>query len=359
MVSQEMLKNLTAQPSIQVVDAMRKIDANTEGILFIVDADGKLIGCVTDGDIRRWLIRTGDLAAGVSQIMNRKPKSVRETERRNKRQVMRQWTIRALPVVDEKMRVVDVLFDEEKQRIGADSRTLSDVPVVMMAGGKGTRLYPYTKILPKPLIPIGDIPIAERIIQQFCTFGCREYHIIVNFKKNMIKAYFNEIDRDYEVFYEDEDEPLGTGGGLSLLKGKIDRTFILSNCDILIREDFAKMYAAHKEHGNVITMVCSLKSYPIPYGIVHLGEDGRLDTIEEKPQMSFLTNTGCYIVEPEVIEGLADGRAVGFPDIITEQQAAGKRVGIYPVSEQSWLDMGQMDTLEDMRRQLEGAAGEG
>ncbi len=354
MVSEAMLERLVSNTDIRVVDAMRKIDANAEGILFLTNEGGRLTGCVTDGDIRRWLIKTGDLQAQISRIMNRDPKFLKEGERRKKRQIMRKYAVRVLPVLDEGQKIVDVLFDENKAHIApVVSNTLTDVPVVIMAGGKGTRLYPYTKILPKPLIPIGDIPIVERIINQFMVFGCRKYHMIVNFKKNMIKAYFNEIEKDYEIIFADEEMPLGTGGGLSLLKGKIDKTFILSNCDILVREDFSKIFATHKEHGNLITMVCSLKSYPIPYGVVHLDGDGQLDRVEEKPQMSFLTNTGCYIVEPEVIGELEENRVIGFPDIVLEYRQAGRRVGIYPVSEQSWLDMGQMDTLEDMRKQLE------
>ena len=137
----------------------------------------------------------------------------------------------------------------------------------------------------------------------------------------------------YEVSYADEDEPLGTGGGLYLLKNKINRTFILPNCDILIRDDFGKMLASHKKHKNMITMVSSLKSYPIPYGVVHLGEDGNLESIEEKPQMSFLTNTGVYIIEPEVLDMIPENTFMGFPNIIEKVQAEGHRVGIYPVSE--------------------------
>ncbi|MBR1629452.1 MAG: NTP transferase domain-containing protein, partial [Lachnospiraceae bacterium] len=258
-------------------------------------------------------------------------------------------------VVDEDRRVLRILFDEGFSG-GRSDLALKNTPVVIMAGGSGTRLYPYTKILPKPLIPIGDVPIVERIIRQFQDFGCHEFHLVVNVKKNMIKAYFNEIEKDYDVFYADEDEPLGTGGGLYLLKNKIKDTFILSNCDILVRDDFGKMMASHKKHQNMITMVSSLKTYPIPYGVVHLGDDGKLETIEEKPQMSFLTNTGVYIIEPEVLEMIPEHTFMGFPDIIEKVKAEGQRVGIYPVSEHAWLDMGQMDTLEDMRERLEDAA---
>ena len=222
-----------------------------------------------------------------------------------------------------------------------------------MAGGLGTRLYPYTKILPKPLIPIGEIPISEHIINRFNKYGSKDFYLEVNHKKNMIKAYFNEIEKDYIINYVDEDIPLGTGGGLSLLKGKINSTFILSNCDILIEEDYEKIYKFHKDNNNLITMVCSLKTIRIPYGVIEISENGEIEEMKEKPVFSFFTNTGMYIVEPEIIEGLNENEFIGFPDIIEKYKRNGEKVGVYPISENNWLDMGQIDEMEEMRRRLE------
>jgi NDP-sugar pyrophosphorylase family protein len=222
----------------------------------------------------------------------------------------------------------------------------------MRAGGVGSRLYPYTKILPKPLIPIGEIPIAEHIINRFYKYGCRDFFLVVNHKKNMIKAYFNEIEKDYKITYIEEEKPLGTGGGLCLLKCIIDSTFILTNCDILIEEDYEKIYKLHKKENNVITMVCSLKKIRIPYGVIEIGQHGEIAKMKEKPELSFFTNTGMYIVEPEVVQGLEDNQAIGFPDIIEKFKQAGKKIGVYPIGEKNWLDMGQLDAMEEMRRRL-------
>lgn len=353
-MNEEQLKNLLGFPEMTIVDAMEAIDQNSKGILFVIDSERHLIGCITDGDIRRWLIKTGNLKADISRAMNQSPKYVLEAEKNKSYSIMHQYKLTAIPVIDKEKKVVDAVFDKN-QFIGRAvhvSDELSNVPVVMMAGGKGTRLYPYTKVLPKPLIPIGDIPIAERIIDQFHSVGCREFWLIVNYRKNMIKAYFNEIEKDYSINYADEETPLGTAGGLSLLKEKIKDTFILSNCDILIQEDFRKIYNYHKEQNNVITMVCSLKNYHIQYGVVNLGEDGSIKSMEEKPTVSFFTNTGCYIVEPEVLDKIPDNTYIGFPDIIAKYRDKGDKVGVYPISEQSWLDMGQLDTLEDMQKRL-------
>ncbi|MDY6323757.1 MAG: sugar phosphate nucleotidyltransferase [Catonella sp.] len=337
-----------------IVSAMEKIDSNTKGILFITDEDRRLIGAITDGDIRRWLIQTGKLDTDISKIINYSPKSINESDRFRAEEIMKAKKLTAMPVINSEGIIKDIIFlDYENGAVGLGHRKkLGDIPVVIMAGGKGTRLYPYTKILPKPLIPVGELPIAELIINQFCEFGCNDYYLVVNYKKNMIKAYFNETEHDYHVYYADEDTPLGTGGGLSLLKGKIHNTFILSNCDILIEEDFNKIMKFHRENKNKITMVCSLKNYRVPYGVVNLGESGSIESMEEKPTVSFFTNTGCYIAEPEVIDEIPDNTEMGFPDIINKYRNAGEKVGVYPISEKSWLDMGQPDTYEDMCRRL-------
>jgi NDP-sugar pyrophosphorylase family protein len=149
-----------------------------------------------------------------------------------------------------------------------------------------------------------------------------------------------------------EDAMLGTGGGLSLLKGKIDDTFILTNCDILINDDMTKAYECHKKNNNIITMVCSLKNFTIPYGVVKVGDEGAIQSIQEKPEMSFFTNTGCYIVEPEVVEAMNYNEPIDFPDIIEKCRNEGKKVGIYPIGEHAWLDMGQLDELENMKNKM-------
>ena len=337
--------------SENLIGAMEKLDSLATKILFVVK-DSKLVGTLTDGDIRRWILKKGGLDATVDKIANYNPIYLKADTKEDIFAYLAQRKIEAIPLVNDDLTIDRVVFWSDREL--EVKKPQLNMPVVMMAGGKGTRLYPYTKILPKPLIPVGEVPIAQRIIEHYREYGCKDFHLIVNHKKNMIKAYFNEIDKDYNIFYEDEDIPLGTGGGLGLLKGKIDETFIMTNCDILIREDFSKIVKLHKESGNMITMVCSLKNFRIPYGVVDIAQDGQIEAMREKPELSFFTNTGCYIVEPEVIEDIKENERIDFPTIITNYQNAGKKVGVYPISENSWLDMGQMDELERMRSMLEG-----
>ncbi|NUU74817.1 sugar phosphate nucleotidyltransferase [Paenibacillus xylanilyticus] len=343
------VKDLLIDENCTVLESMRVLDRVSKKILF-VEREGQFVATITNGDIRRWILRKGSLDEKVSKIANYQPKYLLESEKAMARDYMKKNFIEGIPILDDNKDIVSiVLWNDEEFGV---KRSL-DAQVVIMAGGLGTRLYPYTKILPKPLIPIGEIPIVEHIINRFLPYEVNQFSLIVNHKKNMIKAYFNEIKKNYEVNYIDEDIPLGTGGGLSLLKGKINSTFILSNCDILIDEDYEKIYNHHKSEENLITMVCSLKNVRIPYGVVEISETGQIENIKEKPEFSFFTNTGMYIVEPQVIEELEQDTAIGFPDIIEKYKEKGAKIGVFPISENSWLDMGQLDEMEEMRRRLE------
>nr|NNM91497.1 NTP transferase domain-containing protein [Bacilli bacterium] len=335
-----------------IVEAMALLDKIPifKKILFVV-RDGRFVAALTDGDIRRWVLKKGNLDACVKDIANYKPQFAYESDRLAAKEFIQNNPIAAMPILNDNDEIISILFLNDKE---VKPQITLNLPVVIMAGGLGTRLYPYTKILPKPLIPIGEIPIAEHIINRFYEYGIDQFFLVVNHKKNMIKAYFNEIEKGYSVRYVDEDEPLGTGGGLSLLKGKIDSTFILTNGDILIEEDYEKIYKYHKQNHNVITMVCSLKNIKIPYGVIEFSEGGEIKEMKEKPNIPIFVNTGMYVVEPKVIEELDYNQMIDFPDIIEKYMHRKEKVGIYPVSENSWLDMGQLDELEKMRGRLVG-----
>ncbi len=343
------LKDFLIDENATALEAMELLNKVSKKVLFVL-RDSKFAAAITDGDIRRWILKKGDLNVSIKHIANYNPKYLMENDKEKAKEFMKKNAIEGLPVLNEERDIVSiVLWNDEEFGI----RRSLDVPVVIMAGGYGTRLYPYTKILPKPLIPIGEIPIVEHIINRFNNIGCREFYLIVNHKKNMIKAYFNETGKKYKIRYIDEDKPLGTGGGLSLLKGNINKTFILSNCDIIIEEDYFKIYSHHKKEENLITMVCSLKNLKIPYGVVEISDTGFMEDMKEKPELSFFVNTGVYIVEPEIINDLEENIQINFTDIIQKYKGEGKKIGIYPISEHNWMDMGELDQMEEMRRRLE------
>lgn len=343
------MKDIYIEEDKSILEAMRQLDQSEKKILF-VHKEGKLQASLTDGDIRRWILKKGDLQLPVKYVANYNPICLFEQQEYMAVHTMKKCQIDAVPIVDSKYMVKKVVFANDFQQ--EHGMFTKEIPVVVMAGGRGTRLSPYTNILPKPLIPVGDYPIAEHIINRFCAFGCSQFYMIVNYKRNMIKAYFDEIDKAYQLDFVSEEKVLGTGGGLSLLRGRIKDTFILTNCDILIEDDLSKVYKQHAESGNLITMVCSLKNFTIPYGVVNVGENGTIESMQEKPNISFLTNTGCYFVESEVIENMEYNEPADFPSIVEKYIEEGKKIGIYPIGEEAWLDMGQFDELEKMKARL-------
>ncbi len=343
------LRDFLIPESFRIIDAMQRLDVLGKKTLFL-EKDGRLLATLTDGDVRRWILKNGDLQRPVKEAANYKPKWLFTEDRKLAQRKLREWQVDAIPMLNQERRIVGIFLRNNEEIRSGDRLKL---PTVIMAGGFGTRLYPYTKILPKPLIPIGEIPIAEHIINRFRSFGVDQFYLVVNHKKNMIKAYFSESAKDYRLDYAEEEKPLGTGGGLSLLQGKIQSSFFLTNCDILVEADYERIYRHHRDCGNRITMVCAKQNIKIPYGVIETDEKGGILSMKEKPEMSFLTNTGFYVVEPEVIEELSKDTPIGFPEIIAAWQSKGERVGTYTIEEKQWLDMGQIEEMEKMMTELE------
>ena len=339
-------RELCIDQNTSLRDALQQLNETARQILFVLEGE-KLAGTLTDGDVRRYLLQGGALENAVTEAMFRKPQTA--SSRLQAEGLFRQGAkYPAIPVMGDDGTLLDVVLREGGRKTAASL----NLPVVIMAGGKGTRLYPYTKILPKPLIPVGELPIIEHIMGQFARYDCDDFHVIVNHKKQLIKAYFGENERQYQLSWYDEDKPLGTGGGLSLLKGHIHGTFFLTNCDILLLTDYEDILRFHREQGNAVTMVCANKKVTIPYGVIETGENGEILAMKEKPEFQFLTNTGMYLVEPEVLNDIEDGVSIGFPTIMEQQKAKGRKIGAYAVEEDAWLDMGQMEELEKMRERL-------
>jgi len=353
-MSNDRLRQFIGVRGMTVVDAMEMIDKNASGVLFITDEKGKLVGCLTDGDIRRWLLKTGDLSANVSNAMTTSPISVDRTESHCAINVMKERKVTAVPIVDVDGVVVDVLLLRDLEMSGTCrcKPSLKGVDVVIMAGGKGTRLYPYTKILPKPLIPIGDTPIVERVMDIYTEYGITKFYMTVNYRKEMLRSYFTDGEFPFEVKYVEENKPLGTGGSLKLIDDKFDKPLFVTNCDSLILADYDKIYSYHVSSGNAITMVSAVKNITIPYGVIHTKENGELVGMEEKPKISYMINTGMYIVNPDTIDLIPDDTLFHMTHLVEKVRELGGKVGVYPVSEDSFLDMGEFDEMRRMEEKL-------
>jgi dTDP-glucose pyrophosphorylase len=347
------LSEVVVTKETTILEAMQLFNA-TGRQMALVAQDGKLEAVVTDGDNRRFIVKGGSIQTQVADISNYNPRFIFEKDKESAKKVMQKYSINALPVLNDNGIIVSVVFANDLEITKKHSL---NIPIVIMAGGFGTRLYPYTKILPKPLIPIGEIPIVEHIINRFHKYNCKDFYMIVNYKKNMIKSYFSEVQYSYNLNFVEEEKPLGTGGGISLLKGIIDKPFFLSNCDILIDADYEDIYKQHKQQKNIITMVCAFRHMTVPYGVVELDKHGKINRMSEKPQYSFLTNTGMYLLEPRVVEEMKNDEAISLPEIIERYRSLGENIGVYPVNEKCWLDMGQLEELEEMRKAMEEGHG--
>ncbi len=332
-----------------ILNAMKKIDANGKGIVFIC-RQKKLHAVITDGDIRRYIIKNGDVNKDISEVWNETPKYLYLNDNKDYNMFMCEKQITAVPILNQQNEIVRIEFCNNFK---VYNNIELNLPVVIMAGGKGTRLSPYTQILPKPLIPVGEKTILEHIIDRFSHYGCHSFYIIVNYKKELIKAYFSEVKREEKIIFVDEDKFMGTGGGLKLLEDTIKETFIMTNCDILIEEDYGQILKYHKKNKNIVTMICAMKNITIPYGTIKLSNEGTVEEIKEKPNFSFMTNTGMYILEPKFLKWIPNDTFIHMTDLIQECIAGGEEIGVYPIAESAWLDMGQIEELENMKTRLE------
>ncbi|WP_234122901.1 nucleotidyltransferase family protein [Clostridium hydrogenum] len=344
------IKILFINRSQPIRKAIEKLDKTARKILIIVE-DSKLLGVVTDGDIRRWIIKNGDLSAAVENIMNIHPICLNIEDIDKANEVMKKHQIEALPVVNEDNEVVDVIFWNDLFTNKINYKNTQDIPVIIMAGGKGTRLQPYTNIIPKALIPIGDIPIVERIINKFLEFNFKNFYLVVNDKKEIIKAYFNKK-LSYNISFLEEEKPLGTAGGLTLLNTSIYKTFLISNCDILVNANYSKILKYHKKNNNKITVVSALKNYVIPYGVLKLNEKGELEAIDEKPSYEFLVSAGMYVLEADILKYIPKNSYFDMVSLISLCLHKGEKVGVYPITSNSFLDMGEFKEMKNMIEKL-------
>ncbi|MCQ2076695.1 MAG: nucleotidyltransferase family protein [Bacteroidaceae bacterium] len=325
-----------------IVSALKQMDGHRTKMVFVFDGD-KFECILTIGDIQRAIIHQAKLTDSVTRILNRE--KIYASERDSIEQikdVMFKELIDCMPILNDNGEIVDVLFWNEvfKEKL-SDNRVKIDLPVVIMAGGKGTRLKPITNVIPKPLVPIGDKTILEVIMDQFEGIGCHKFYMSVNYKADVMKYYLSQLDHKYDIEFFMENKPLGTIGSVALLKGKITTPFIVSNCDSITDQDYRDVYDYHVNNHNDMTIVTMIKNFKIPYGVIETGEDGLMVNLKEKPEQTYQVNTGVYILNPECIDEIPYGEFFHVTHLMEKIKARGGRVGCFPVSENSWHDIGE------------------
>jgi len=339
-----------------IKQAMKRMSEIGQRNIFIVDSRNRLVASLSDGDIRKWILSGGSLRECVSKAYHKKSRFVSEGDHPDRvKKMMLEYLIECVPVLKNGNEVVRVLtwkdvFLEKPIR----QKKPVDIQVVIMAGGKGSRLDPFTTILPKALIPIGDKPIIEIIMDKFGEYGIREFFISVNHKSRMIKSYFEEKNGGkYRIRYIEEKEPLGTAGSLKLLRNKVKEPFLVTNCDIIVEADCGEIVNFHEENNYDLTLVVSCKHYLIPYGVCAIENGGLLKDINEKPEYDLLVNTGMYIMKKNIIDLIPGGRVFNINELIIKAKEKGLRTGVFPINDSAWLDIGQWEeyhkAIEKMR----------
>ena len=348
--------NLTIKSDGSVKNALKKLSVIGERCLIVTGKDGKLLGTLSDGDLRKAILGGAVLSDTIEGLYQPKPtvlvKGSYNIDKAKKLFIEHKFDL--IPIINQNSVVVDVLIWSKLYNDGKkEIRQALDVSVVIMAGGRGTRLEPFTKVLPKPLVPIHDKPIIEHIIERFTELGCSDFYLTVNYKGKIFKSYFEELQPDYQVQFIEEQKPMGTAGSLRYLRGRFDQPFFVTNCDIIIKADYANLYEYHLNGRYDITLVASAKEYIIPYGTCELNDDGHLSHINEKPKYDFLVNTGLYVLNPSVLDLIPENKFCHITHLIENAKKHGKKVGIFPIDDDAWLDIGQWSEYKSVIRKFE------
>lgn len=327
--------------SSSVIEVMRLIDETTLQFAAVVDEDNRLLGSVTDGDIRRGILKGISLESPIKDVMNPTPIcAVSGKSTLHYKTQMERLNIKQLPIVSGNRKLVKIVFAEESKKITQRENT-----VVLMAGGLGTRLRPLTESVPKPMLNVGDKPILETIIESFKSYGFTKFILSVNYKKEVIMEYFKDgLNLGVSIEYIEESKRLGTAGALSLLKKRPTAPFFVMNGDLLTKINFDQLLNFHQETNSMATMCVREYEYQIPYGVVEV-QDNKLISIQEKPVKKNFVNTGVYILDPATLDFISTDTYLDMPDLFKTVLSNEQITSAFPLREY-WLDIGQMEDYE-------------
>ncbi len=338
------LTELMVGTEATLLETITAISAGTKQIALVVDVNKKLLGTVTDGDVRRGLLRGLTLEAKVAEIMNPTPTTASEND--DPREVLEQAIPRAIhqvPVVSREGVVLGLITESDLFQ-----QEVTSTPVVLMAGGKGVRLYPLTVETPKPMLKIGDTPILEIIIRKLHAQGFRNIYISVNYLAEKIEEHIKDgAWLGVNVTYLYEDKPLGTAGAMGQLRGKLEEPFVVMNSDLLTNVDFRQLVRFHKKTGAKATLGVREYSFQIPYGVVNI-EGTEVTSISEKPLHRSMVSAGIYTLDSWALELVPEGEYCDMPTLLEKVRADGEKVSAFPIHE-SWLDIGRHDDLDEAR----------
>jgi len=341
-------KDITITLDATIKDALNKLNQTSDKLVVVTTNEKAFRGVITDGDIRRHILAGGTLEEGVANVYNKTPVTLplKDLSLETADRLMREHRMEAIPILDGD-RLAGYLTWEDTLRLTSEIQPVCpvhrplDCPVVIMAGGKGTRMAPFTHIFPKPLIPVGDKAIIEWIVDIFLAFGVDNFTVVINYLAPLIESYFANIDRNYSVDFIREVKFLGTAGSLRQLRNAPANDFIISNCDVIVQTRYDEALDFHRKNGSMLTIISAAQHITIPYGVMKFGQNGTVSEIIEKPEHSVIINTGIYIVSRAALEYIPDDTFYDMPTLIQALIDDGNKVYTFPVNEHDYLDFGQ------------------
>tara|TARA_B110000971_G_C20036644_1_gene514669 strand:- start:3172 stop:4245 length:1074 start_codon:yes stop_codon:yes gene_type:complete len=352
-------KNLIKQ-DISIKDALKKMKKFGIKNLFITNLTNQLVGSVSSGDIRDAILKKTNLSNQIYNFANLKPKFLLQKNNRfNKKKadlIFQKHNVDLIPIVDNNKIIKDILswsdfYNKTPTKENKKKKYFKDkVDVIIMAGGKGTRLKPFTDILPKPLMPIKNKTVIEHILNSFSKHNLRNFFITTNFKSEILRAYFKELKTSYKLNFIKEKKPLGTIGAVKLIK-KNTKNIILTNCDVIHKVDMLDLYNFHLKNNYDITLVASTKKYVIPYGICKF-KMGDFEQFEEKPELNFYVNTGLYVIKSRLKKMIQPNLKIDATDFINTIGQIKYKIGVYKIRDNQWFDTGKWSELNNTLKNI-------
>ena len=331
-------------PTKKIKDALEAIGKFGQNCLIVVDKKNNLLGTLSDGDLRKALLSKKGLDDNIKNVYHKKPVYLVENnfDKKDAEKKLIKQNLDIIPIINKTKKVVDIIY--WSKIFGKKSKDISlDIPTLIMAGGKGTRLKPFTDILPKPLIPLNEKPVINHIIDNFLQFGIKNFFISINKNSHQImKSYFAQIKKRYKIKFLEETIPLGTAGCLKFIKS-IKKDFFVTNCDVIFDIDFNNFYKFHKKNKFDLTVIGSYEEKSLSYGVCNLKKNGLLKNIEEKPKISYLANCGLYLMSPKIFKLIPKNlnKQLDMNELISKALIKKFKIGVYFISQNSWHDVGQ------------------
>ena len=332
--------------------AVSKINTVFPKSVYVIDDTERLIGSISDGDVRRGIIKKVDFSNTVEQIMYKSPHKIYigDTSKSDLIEKFKEIDLPSVPIVDFDNKIVDIIILRKiPLELTANASAAKENFVFILAGGEGNRLKPLTNIIPKPLIPIGKYPILEMIMDKFKACGFNKFIVSLNYKADLIKLYFDnpQVRNKYSILeYIEEKIPLGTIGSLFYARNYIHEDFLISNADIFIKENIEKIFNFHKENNAILTIVGCVKKSILSYGVLDINDNGELISMQEKPSLKHIVNTGVYVAKPEIIYCIKENTHTDITQVIEFLLKDRKKVCVYQIDDSQWFDIGQWDELK-------------